>query len=154
MLYSRKTHNKDKLFKLMESVGGLNKQPNNQIINEKNKIVKDFVEYTLDYIGGVNEKPSVDVQFECEINENPASEMKSFACYYPDKKHIYIVGCNRNLADVLRSLAHELVHHKQNIDGVLHEDSGKSGSEHENQANALAGEIMRNYGKQNPKIYE
>jgi hypothetical protein len=47
-----------------------------------------------------------------------------------------------------------MVHHKQNLDGVLTNYAGETGSEFENEANSVAGIIMRNYGKQNPRIYE
>jgi hypothetical protein len=54
----------------------------------------------------------------------------------------------------MRTLAHELVHHWQNEEGRIKPDSGGTGSDIENEANALAAVLMRNYGKQNPKIYE
>ena len=71
----------------------------------------------------------------------------------PSKHHISINPSNRNIVDVLRTLAHELVHAKQNEMGILQPDSGETGSEHENDANAIAGILMRDYGKQNPNIY-
>jgi hypothetical protein len=58
------------------------------------------------------------------------------------------------MADMLRTLAHELVHHKQNVEGRIYNDSGETGSEIENEANAKAGVILRNFGKQNSMIYE
>jgi Zn-dependent peptidase ImmA (M78 family) len=65
-----------------------------------------------------------------------------------------VVVHNRNLADILRTVAHELVHHKQNLAGMLNASSGQDGSKHENQANAIAGVLMRIYSKNNPHIYE
>jgi hypothetical protein len=52
-------------------------------------------------------------------------------------------------------LAHELVHHKQNLEGRLKDavKDGEDGSPIENEANAKAGEIVRRYGKLNPSIY-
>jgi hypothetical protein len=58
------------------------------------------------------------------------------------------------LADIFRTLCHELVHHKQNELGQLHSKAGETGSGIENQANAFAGMIMRDYGKTNDLIYE
>jgi hypothetical protein len=57
------------------------------------------------------------------------------------------------MVDVLRTLAHELVHAKQNELQLLTPDSGETGHDHENDANAIAGILMRDYGKQNPDIY-
>jgi hypothetical protein len=61
---------------------------------------------------------------------------------------------NRNMADVLRTLAHELVHHKQNELGKLDPNSGKTGSDIENEANIKAGIIMRDFGRGREEIYE
>jgi Zn-dependent peptidase ImmA (M78 family) len=55
---------------------------------------------------------------------------------------------------VLRSLAHELVHHRQEELGMIEAMSGDTGSEIENEANALAGVLLRDYGKQNVQIYD
>jgi hypothetical protein len=77
----------------------------------------------------------------------------SFGGYDPNDKSIKVVVANRNLADIMRSLAHELVHARQDeVDGLKAQD-GETGSEVENQANAVSGVIMRLYGKNNPNIY-
>ena len=47
-----------------------------------------------------------------------------------------------------------MVHHKQNELGLMHPDSGKTGSDIENQANSVAGVMMRNFGKTHEDIYE
>lgn len=62
---------------------------------------------------------------------------------------------DRAIMDVMRSVAHELVHHKQNEMGELvgAPEEGADGSPLENEANAKAGEIIRIFGKQNPEIY-
>jgi hypothetical protein len=62
---------------------------------------------------------------------------------------------NRNTADVLRTLCHELVHYKQFEDGSAHNDMDDD--QHlriEDEANAIAGRLMREYGKQHVEIYE
>lgn len=120
-------------------------------IDQKQLIVNDFISFVSEKINIKDNKPSVSVLF----NENDLAEKnKSFGSYHPTTFEITIVGYNRNLADVLRTLAHELIHHKQNVSGELDEKSGETGSEHENQANALAGALMREYGKKNPLIFE
>ena len=62
---------------------------------------------------------------------------------------------DRAIMDVMRSVAHELVHHHQNEKGQLKglASEGADGSDIENEANAKAGEIIRVFGKQNPEIY-
>jgi hypothetical protein len=77
----------------------------------------------------------------------------SFGGYNPNDKSIIVVVANRNLMDIGRTLAHELVHARQDeVDGLKAED-GETGSEVENQAQAVAGVIMRLWGKNNPDWY-
>ena len=54
----------------------------------------------------------------------------------------------------MRTLAHELSHHKQDLEKRLKVDSGKTGSDIENEANAKAGEIMRKYDDSHPKEFK
>ena len=65
-----------------------------------------------------------------------------------------VVVHNRNMADILRTVAHEMVHHMQNLDDRLTPKSGEDGSPDENEANSLSAVIMRKFGRENPHIYE
>ena len=76
------------------------------------------------------------------------------ACYDPNTNEISIYTKGRAFADVCRSLAHELVHQKQNELGILEIDSGETGSDIENEANACAGIIMRNFGEIVGNLYD
>ena len=58
------------------------------------------------------------------------------------------------MADLLRTLAHELVHRKQDEDGRIDYNSGETGSEIENEANAQAGILLRDFGKIDKEIYQ
>ena len=79
---------------------------------------------------------------------------QTFGQYNTLKKDITIQLADRHIVDVLRTLAHELVHYKQGHMNPAAELDGRDGSEHENQANALAGKLMRQFGKRYPKLYE
>jgi len=59
---------------------------------------------------------------------------------------------NRHPIDILRTVAHEYVHHKQQSEGK--KLSGHAGSTSENEANAKAGEIMRKYGDLHPELFD
>ncbi len=84
-----------------------------------------------------------------------ARENKSFGGYFIGMNKIEIVVHNRNLADIMRTLAHEIVHYKQDIEGRINSDNaGNDGSDIENEANALGAIIMRKYGRINPNIFE
>lgn len=77
------------------------------------------------------------------------------ASYNTENHEIWIYVKNRNmLADPLRSLAHEIRHYKQNLDGVLVETSGQDGSPHENEAHCFSGLMIRKFGKMYPAIFE
>ena len=71
-----------------------------------------------------------------------------------DKVVIYTKG--RSLGDILRSLAHELIHYAQKQNNTLFtiDDPGATGSPVENEANACAGIIMRHFGQLHPQIFE
>jgi hypothetical protein len=58
-------------------------------------------------------------------------------------------------ADICRTIAHELVHRKQDEMGFIKDrnTAGETGSPIENQANAVAGILLRDYGKINKEIY-
>lgn len=113
------------------------------------KDIKKFVDWASDFL-----KLEVQPTIVPQTSKKFTSNEKSFGGYHPAEKKIYISVVNRNLADILRSLAHELVHAKQDEEGKLHSKSGKTGSEEENQANAVAGVIMRRYGQENPSIFD
>lgn len=82
------------------------------------------------------------------------SDFRSFGEYNPGLNQIRVFYLGRNLADVCRSLAHELVHHRQEELGMIGKNSGETGTEIENEANALAGILMRDYGKLNHSVYD
>ena len=66
--------------------------------------------------------------------------------------NIRVMAHGRHPIDVLRTLAHELVHYKQDSEGRIHDDSGETGSDEENEANAVAGVIMRDFDQANPEL--
>lgn len=116
---------------------------------EKLGIATNFIRFASDSLN-IEELPKVFF-----INDNKWSrEMRSFGQYNPQTKEILVYIKNRNMADILRTLCHEMVHHKQNEEGRLKVDSGKTGSDIENEANAQAGVLLREYGQHNEVIYE
>jgi hypothetical protein len=64
---------------------------------------------------------------------------------------IKVVSKDRHPVDVMRTLAHELVHWKQRLSGQ--EMDGNTGSDTENEANAVAGVIMREFGRMHPEYF-
>lgn len=82
------------------------------------------------------------------------SDRRSFGEYSPSENTARVFYPGRNFADVCRSLAHELVHHRQWELGMIGPGSGDTGSEIENDAHAMAGIIMREYGRLNMSVYD
>ena len=111
--------------------------------------VADFVNFTKEYLG-IDD----DVKIELAFEKTP--DIRTTAYYNNGEKRVKVYVKNRAIVDVCRSIAHELVHHKQNISGAFEgaEDPGADGSEFENEANAVAGVIIRKWGRMHPEIYE
>jgi hypothetical protein len=70
-----------------------------------------------------------------------------------ENSEVKVYTKDRALQDVMRSVAHELVHHHQNEEGELEGKIQNVGGPIEDEANALAGEFLKKYGLQNPEIY-
>jgi hypothetical protein len=75
--------------------------------------------------------------------------------YTKENKIVRVYGKNRALVDIMRSVAHELVHHKQFEEGRLDGPQPPDiGGEIEDEANAKAGQYIKIYAKIDPNIYE
>jgi hypothetical protein len=116
--------------------------------SSKAKTINLFLGYCADYLSVT--RPTIKLVNSPEYTQT----YHSFGGYMPSEQKIITVVHNRNMADILRTLAHEMVHHMQNLDDRLTPKSGEDGSPDENEANSLAGVIMREFGRNNPHIYE
>ena len=68
---------------------------------------------------------------------------------------IWLYVGERNLADIARTMVHELIHCRQFEIGTASDDmSERNRLKIEDEANAMAGRIMREYGKNHVEIYE
>jgi hypothetical protein len=75
--------------------------------------------------------------------------------YTKENKIVRVYGKNRALVDIMRSVAHELVHHKQFEEGRLDGPQPPDiGGEIEDEANAKAGQHIKMYAKIDPSIYD
>ena len=125
----------------------------NESIMRNHKIdarkVADFVNFAKDYL-----KIDDDIKVALAFERSP--ELKTTAYYdFSDGGFIKIYVKDRAIIDICRSIAHELVHHLQYIEGRLLNaaEDGSDGSPIENEANAVAGIIIRKWGKLHPEIY-
>lgn len=85
----------------------------------------------------------------------PTPDMTSLGHYNPSEHTLSVVVKGRLLADILRTIAHELVHVKQMEDGRITNPAvdGATGSPIENEANVVAGVLLRKYAKIDKKIF-
>ena len=123
--------------------------------SEDKKVLDDFINFTKKEL---NIKYEVDIEFRDDDGEN--DEIKTTAVYqYSDKDpksdtaDIKVHAGDRYLIDIMRSVAHELVHHQQNENGKLKGKISNVGGPIEDEANAVAGELLKKYGTQHPEIY-
>ena len=112
--------------------------------------IGEFIKYAIKNLGIQNPPRNLSLSYDTA----KAKEMRSFGYFDPNSNKIWIYCGNRNMGDILRTLAHELVHRKQDEDGRISYESGKTGSEIENEANAKAGVLLRDFGKQHEEIYQ
>jgi hypothetical protein len=107
----------------------------------------EFVKYCKRALG-IKQLPKIRL-----LKEIGASEHPTFGLFDPNTNTISVAYEGRHIMDVLRTLAHELTHHKQREEDRIKPDSGETGSEIENEANAQAGVLMRDFADQNPGLF-
>jgi Zn-dependent peptidase ImmA (M78 family) len=113
----------------------------------KKETITNFVKFVKKELG-IERMPTI-------ILQNGKGNIKTTALYnYQDEqKLIRINAKNRAVVDVLRSIAHELTHHRQWEQGRLKVKPPDIGYPIENEANAKAGIFIKMFGKLNPEIY-
>jgi hypothetical protein len=119
-----------------------------QLNDTKKEKLKEFVKFVKDQLE-LKTVPTISIQ-------NGRGELKTTANYdyTKENKIIKINAKNRALVDVMRSLAHEMVHHKQYEDGRLKVKPPDIGGEIEDEANAKAGQYIKMFAQKDNTIYD
>jgi hypothetical protein len=117
------------------------------LTDEKREILDKFVLFVKEQLE-LKTVPTIKIQ-------NHRDGLKTTANYDYTKENKIIKVCakNRALVDVCRSIAHEMVHHKQFEQGRLKVRPPDIGGEIEDEANAKAGQFIKMYSKEDPNIY-
>ena len=98
----------------------------------------------------ISKLPKIKLEKKIEDTEQP-----TFGVFKEDEDMIHLGIDGRHILDILRTLAHELVHFKQGTEHRLDDpEAGATGSPQENQAHAVAGVIMRHFNKNNPEYFD
>lgn len=113
--------------------------------NEQELVIK-FLDYIKTKLN-MNKMPNIHV---VSVRDET---MKTYGQYEPDIDTIKVYGKNRGLADVLRTIVHEIIHYWQKITGKFPENMEGRNQELETEANALAGDYIYMFGLENPTIY-
>jgi uncharacterized FlaG/YvyC family protein len=114
----------------------------------KEKFVEIFSKFMPLAVEIIGLKSLPKIVFEKEIE---SSDQPTFGKYVNDEHILHVGLANRHPNDILRTLAHELVHYKQDTEHQLDDESGNTGSPAENEANAIAGVVMRHFNKMYPE---
>jgi hypothetical protein len=107
--------------------------------------LRDFLPIALKVLE-LKQLPKIKLKKELGTTNVP-----TFGRFTNEEKVVYCVITNRHPNDILRTLAHEMAHYAQGERGELDADSWHTGSPAENDANAQAGVVMREFNKKFPK---
>jgi hypothetical protein len=124
--------------------------------------IKNLAEKTLnrklleEFLDFANKKLEVDKPYSVyfvDDKSNATDPLGKTAMYNPASNSVYVYATNRHPKDILRSIAHELMHHKQNCDGRLDKTYGEGSDDLETlelEANE-AGYLVREFedGREN-----
>lgn len=85
---------------------------------------------------------------------NNHAEFTTTAYYDPEKQLVSVYVKGRAIIDIMRSFAHELVHHHQRQNGEVKtgEDIQDIGGKIEDDANAIAGQLIKKFTYANKKL--
>jgi hypothetical protein len=112
------------------------------------KILKDFLPLAMKEIG-IDKLPRIKLELRIVDDQQP-----TFGKFVNDENIIHLAIEDRHPLDILRTLAHELVHFRQGTEHKLGPTSGETGSPIENEAHEVAGIVMRNFNKLHPQYFD
>ena len=107
---------------------------------EKQDRITEFCEWCCEQLG-------IDVP---HLRMAPKNDTTALGYTDMSDGSVTVVVGDRHQMDIMRTLAHELVHVRQM---GSYEPDGATGSDDENEANAMAGVLMREWGQNNPNLY-
>jgi hypothetical protein len=143
-------------FKTTEDVGASwdGVSPTTQMfLNEKpslstQEIVTDFVNYCVEQLS-IEKNPTIKFKRDPEWS----ARNKTFGRYNHETNLLEVSLAGRHVMDILRTVAHELTHQRQHEVADVPDNAGETGSAWENEANARAGVLMREYAEQHPEYF-
>jgi len=114
---------------------------------KRQQLIKEFIKFCVKELGIKSPLPKV-------IITNNKNKTETYGHFNPSNNEIVVYNGERSFNDMARTVCHELIHERQRQQGKLNPRSGEDGSPQENEANSVAGVIMRKWGKLHPEAYE
>ena len=93
-------------------------------------------------------------QFEFSTDTQDAQDNHHTGGYRLGSDTIWVYVKNRNLVDILRTIAHELTHYRQDQIGMIKPGSSRPGSGIELTADMMAGTLVKIWGRKHHDIFE
>jgi hypothetical protein len=112
-------------------------------------ILKAFVDFCVKELK-IEQMPAIKLRRDPEWPKRH----RTFGRYSNDDQRLEVAWGNRHIMDVLRTVAHELTHKRQHEREDVPPSAGETGSEYENEANARAGVLMRDWARLHPEHFE
>jgi len=112
------------------------------------EILRDFIDFCFKELK-LQSMPVVKLRKDPEWSVRN----KTFGRYIDDHNLLEVAWGQRHIMDVLRTVAHELTHRHQHERESVPTDAGETGSPYENEANARAGILMRDYARLHPEYF-
>jgi len=116
--------------------------------DDKKKKLDEFTKFVVKELG-IKKVPTIAI-----LGKRDGLKTTANYDYSKENKVIKIYGKNRLIVDVMRSIAHELTHHKQWEDGKLKTKPPDIGGPIEDEANAKAGQFIKMFAKKDSTIYD
>jgi hypothetical protein len=113
------------------------------------QILQDFIRFCVAELK-IKQMPVVKLRKDPEWPRRH----RTFGRYSDDDQQLEVAWGNRHIMDVLRTVAHELTHKRQHEREAVPPSAGETGSEYENEANARAGVLMRDWARLHPEHFE
>ncbi|CAB4133489.1 hypothetical protein UFOVP257_218 [uncultured Caudovirales phage] len=124
-------------------------QVNEDVESGREQQILDFIDWCVGKLKISEKLPEIKFQ---DKKEGPDQHHTG---YYDDQADImWVYTGKRNLIDIMRTVAHELTHRKQHEGGRTYPGQSFPGSHIEQQADIMAGYLMKLYGKEHPEIIE
>ena len=109
-----KVKEKTEIFNTLSTIVAEGLKPQS---NDLEKYIPELTKYMVNQ--GMNIKPLPAVKFITNDKTNAENIFGKTAYYNPGEKSITLFTMNRHPKDVLRSFAHEMIHHEQNLEDRL-----------------------------------